>query len=99
MLALLRGQLLKRPRQVPADQQLGHERVGRAHPELGRRQAVAVRKGQQQQQDGAKLLVDGLVLVLVLVVLPPVEQLAERVQDRVGLLEEQHDVERQRLLG
>lgn len=100
MRLLLLSQVLQRPAEVAAAQQLPHKRVGGAHTQVRGREAVAVGESQQQQQDGPEFFVHGLVFALVLLVPGPVvEQLAQRVQDLLRLVKEEEDVQGQGLAG
>lgn len=95
---LLLVQLLQGPAESAAAQQLPHKRVRRADAEVRRREVVPVDKRQQENEDGPKLFVHWLILALVLFVPRPViEELAQWVQNLLWLLEEQKDVQRERL--
>lgn len=88
-------QLRDWPGQLALGQELPNERVARP-TQIRSRKAVSIHKREEEQQDGPEFLVDGLIFSLVFVVAPPiVEHVAERVQDGLGVVEEQENVQRE----
>jgi len=94
---LLRRQLVQRTRKRASDKQLCDERIACLDAQFHSAEIISVDKGEDKEQDRSEFFVDRLVLSLVLVISPSIQQLAYRLQYGDGPVKEQQDIQRRRL--